>query len=218
MIKALIFDFDGIVLQSSEIKTVAFRRMFENEPVAVRDRMNAYHLKNMGFSRQRKFAYYYNEVIKEAIPDGKIDEMSEQFRLLVLEEILKAGFVPGMPMVLKEMSQRYPLYIATGSPDDEIKEITAKRNIAEYFQGIYGTPDTKETIINHILASLSCRPEEAVFFGDAESDRLSALHTGVHFVGRIGHGSQMMGETKYTIPDFANISEIEHILRMCAKE
>ena len=31
MINTIIFDFDGVILESAEIKTVAFRRLFEDD-------------------------------------------------------------------------------------------------------------------------------------------------------------------------------------------
>ena len=212
MIKVLVFDFDGIILESSEIKTIAFKKMFEYETEDVQKIMYEYHLSNMGFSRQKKFTYYFEEIKKQSIPDGKIDKMSEHFRSLVLDEVLKAEFVPGMPEFLETMHEKYPLYIATGTPNDEIATITKARGVSKYFKGIYGTPDTKEDIINSVITLNGYDHKEVVFFGDAESDRISALRTGVHFIGRTAHGSEMMGDTQYKIDNFTDIVEIEKII------
>ena len=211
MIKAIVFDFDGIILESSEIKTAAFMKMFENESEEIQKNMYKYHLNHMGFSRQRKFEYYYTEIKRQAIPKGRITKMSEQYSSLVLSEVIKASFVPGMPSFLDRMSAKYALYIATGTPNDEITTITEKRGLVKYFRGIYGSSATKEAIINIILLK-GYHPYEIVFFGDAESDRVSALNAGVHFVGRIAHGSEMMGEAQNKIYDFTDTLGIEKIL------
>ena len=50
MIKAIIFDFDGVLVESAEIKTKAFEMLFSDYPDTIDDIVQ-YHKKNMGISR-----------------------------------------------------------------------------------------------------------------------------------------------------------------------
>ena len=51
MIEAIIFDFDGVILESADIKTNAFRTLFEKESPELINKIISYHFKNMGISR-----------------------------------------------------------------------------------------------------------------------------------------------------------------------
>jgi len=46
MIKAIIFDFDGVLVESVDIKTKAFAGLFEHEGDSIVRRVVAYHIKN----------------------------------------------------------------------------------------------------------------------------------------------------------------------------
>lgn len=214
MIKVVVFDFDGVILESSQIKTNAFREIFKNEPESKVNALIDYHLENMGISRQKKFEYFYNVIEKKTITPQKLEELSLTFSKIVWDLIIKAPFVKGMPYFLQEFCKEYPLYIATGTPHDEIIKITDIKQITNYFTGIFGTPQTKEEIIEAIIKNNSCKPSEVVFFGDAESDRLTAENTKTNFIARLGHGSEMMKKTKYYINNFENIEEIKQIISL----
>ena len=64
MVKAIIFDFDGVLVESVDIKTRAFARLFESEENdAVKEIVN-YHLGHAGVSRFEKFKYIYNNILQ----------------------------------------------------------------------------------------------------------------------------------------------------------
>ena len=55
MIKAIIFDFDGVLVESLDIKTRAFAKLFGPEGPDMAKRVVDYHLQNGGVSRYEKF-------------------------------------------------------------------------------------------------------------------------------------------------------------------
>jgi beta-phosphoglucomutase-like phosphatase (HAD superfamily) len=50
MLRAIVFDFDGVILESADIKTNAFRALFASYPEHV-DQIVDFHLRNAGVSR-----------------------------------------------------------------------------------------------------------------------------------------------------------------------
>jgi beta-phosphoglucomutase-like phosphatase (HAD superfamily) len=64
--KAIIFDFDGVLVESVDIKTDAFRELFKDYPQYV-DEFAAYHEYNGGVSRFEKIKYFYRHFLKENI-------------------------------------------------------------------------------------------------------------------------------------------------------
>lgn len=217
MIKVLIFDFDGIILESSQIKTEAYRTLFRNEESLVFERIMNYHLLNMGFSRQRIFRYYYEEIKGMKVTDDTIEEMSQAFNEIVLSKVLEAPYVPGILDFLHTVQHEYNLYIATGTPESDIKQIVKKRNLETFFKGVYGSPLEKEHIIEKILLEESITQKEALLFGDAESDRLGAENTNINFIGRMGPGPFHMKWTKYVIKDFSDTEDICEIINTLGK-
>ena len=64
MLKAIFFDFDGVIVESAGIKTEAFRKLFSNYPDQV-DEIVDYHKANAGISRYDKFDYIYEKILKQ---------------------------------------------------------------------------------------------------------------------------------------------------------
>ena len=57
---AIIFDFDGVIAESVEIKTEAFRDMYSSYGKDISDSVVDHHLINGGMSRFEKFPLYHN--------------------------------------------------------------------------------------------------------------------------------------------------------------
>ena len=60
MIKAIVFDFDGVILESVDIKTKAFIKLYENYPPKIKEEVKRYHLKHLGISRYEKIFHFQN--------------------------------------------------------------------------------------------------------------------------------------------------------------
>jgi len=203
MIKALLFDFDGVILESAGIKTAAYRKLLEenNSPEKVDDFME-YHAANTGISRYVKIQYFYEQILGSKLTDTKKEELINKFSEIVFNEILQASFVKGMPEFLEENYKKLPLFVVTGTPTEEINLIIKKRKLNFYFKEVHGAPGEKKDIIFDILNRYKWDPGEAVFFGDAQSDLRAAEETGVIFVARITDYSKTLENCKYKIRDF----------------
>ena len=64
--KTIIFDFDGIILESVDAKTNGFRLLFSKYGNQISDKVVEYHLLNTGISRYEKFKYYFKHYLKES--------------------------------------------------------------------------------------------------------------------------------------------------------
>ena len=89
MIRSIIFDFDGVLVESAEIKTEAFRKLFSAWPDKV-EQIVAYHVKNAGLSRYVKFRYAFEEILGMHFSEELIQELGGEFSQLVLEAVKKA--------------------------------------------------------------------------------------------------------------------------------
>tara|TARA_Y100000996_G_scaffold342076_1_gene279461 strand:+ start:84 stop:299 length:216 start_codon:yes stop_codon:yes gene_type:complete len=64
-IKAIIFDFDGVVVKSNHIKTKAFRELYKNQEKNIINKIINYHKINAGTSRTKKILYFQKDILKK---------------------------------------------------------------------------------------------------------------------------------------------------------
>ncbi len=207
MIKAIIFDFDGVIVESADIKTEAFRKLFSSYPDKV-DRIVNHHLENMGISRYVKFRYIFENILHKELTQNEEAQLGERFSQIVLGEILKAPFVAGVLDFFKNCDGRYQLFIASGTPQDELDHVVLKRGLKDYFRGIYGSPRQKLDIIESILRQNNILQNEAVFVGDAESDLIAAKETGIYFIARISADNGDLLNCDFKIRDLFDLKDL----------
>ncbi len=184
MIRAIILDFDGVVIESVGLKTEVFKVMFEDQP-DIAGPFVEYHLKNNGKSRFEKFEWLYKNVLKKPLAEEERIALGNKFSQLVFQKILNCPYVEGAIDFLKEFHARYPIYIASITPQKELEEIVKKRSLDIYFKGVIGTIGQKAELINQIFAKEKVRPKEVLFVGDTMEDYNAARQTGVNFVARL---------------------------------
>jgi len=183
MIKAVIFDFDGVILESADIKTEAFRELFSASGDKTQEGIE-YHLENAGLSRYVKFRYFYENILQKTLSKKEELKLGERFSEIVLKKVLEAPFVAGALEFLSGPNCLYDFFIASGTPEEELRHILRERNLNTYFKEAHGSPKTKPSIIRDILGRYGLKNKEAVYIGDAESDRRAAKETDVFFIER----------------------------------
>lgn len=209
MIKAIIFDFDGVIVESAEIKTKAFGKLFEQDYPEKVATIVDYHMQNAGISRYVKFRYIYNNILKLPLSETQEQYLGRKFSEIVLEEVLSAPFVPGAKEFLVSHCKEYYLIIASGTPEDELHDIVARRQIGFFFREMHGSPKRKSEIIRDVLERYALNKDQVVFVGDAVSDQVAAKETGVNFIMRISSESnQEIQDCQWKVNDLTELSAI----------
>ena len=182
--EAVFFDFDGVILDSVDVKTKAFAKMFREYGPEVEKKVVEYHLDNGGVSRFDKFRYYYKNILYKPINQNEIDELSEQFSRLAVEGVLASPFIPGARKSLEELrNDNVPCYIVSATPYEEINLIVGKKELKGYFKEVHGSPRKKWEICQEIINRKNYNPQNCLFIGDAMSDYEAAQKSDVCFLG-----------------------------------
>lgn len=182
-VKAIIFDFDGVLLESNQIKIDAFKKLFAHRSDKIDDIIQ-YHLANMGVSRYVKFNHIYKHILKEPYSEKLGLALGDNFSRTVLMDIVKVPLVKGAKEFIINNHEKYSLFIASGTPEEELRNIIKVRDIERYFKGVYGSPKKKAIIVDEILRDNSFSYNQVVFVGDAETDREAAQQCNVGFILR----------------------------------
>lgn len=185
MIKAIFFDFDGVIVESNDIKTNAFAELFKNEGKETVERIIEYHLNNRGVSRYKKIRFIYKHLLNRSLSDNEFSAFCKNFSTLVLEEVIKAEFVKGTKEFLEDYRPIYKYFLLSATPQEEIDEIIQKRRLTYFFNAIYGAPNEKSEAVRDILIRENLNPVQTLYIGDAMSDYLAAKACAVNFVARI---------------------------------
>ena len=183
MKKILIFDFDGVILDSVLVKGDAFGYIFKDYGDEIVDKVKEYHKQNGGLPRAEKIKNIFSVILKKHPPQDVIDKYCRKFSIIVVDMVLKTDFIPGSFKFIKDNCNLYDQYIVSATPQKELEIIIKKRKIRKYFKDIYGSPIDKHTHIKSIISNNGCVFSSAVFIGDSFSDLESSIKAGVEFIG-----------------------------------
>lgn len=182
-LQVLILDFDGVVIESNAVKTQAFEKVFARFPEHA-EAMMAFHHEHVSVSRFAKFDHLA-ALMGRADDAALKEDVAADFSLRVLEGMMEVPLVPGAETFLQMAKARFPVYLASVTPEPELKLILAKRGLAHWFRGVYGCPPwTKPEAVRDVLLRENVKPGNALLIGDSAGDQRAALETGVKFLGR----------------------------------
>lgn len=202
---AIIFDFDGVLVESVDVKTRAFALLYESQGSEIVREVVGYHLQHGGMSRFEKFAYFQQNLLGKEFTKEVELELCAKFSKLVEDAVVNAPFVTGAIEFLERFHHKLNMFVASGTPDDELKRIIRKRDMDKYFKSLHGSPTSKVSIINDVLLTHDLKRSKVLMVGDAMTDYDAALRTSVNFVWRISQADAKIPEGVNTIVDLTEL-------------
>jgi phosphoglycolate phosphatase-like HAD superfamily hydrolase len=214
-ISILAFDFDGVILQSADIKNDAYYELFQDIREEDRKRVLEYHIHHPGIERRIKIELLLSNVLNREFTDDDINALLTRYQGLVRERLLMCPEVPGIKNFLEEMQEKLPLYVVSAAPEREVKEICTTRSYTGYFKGIYGAPKKKTDILKNIASREKVKASSVLFIGDRSSDQTAANNASISFLALYdGKKSEEFNPSVPHIKDFLleNSSIIKNII------
>lgn len=183
-IRAIVLDFDGVLVESNPEKARAFEDLFGLYPEH-RDAMLSHHLVNVSRPRLEKFQHYVYDVMGRPGDTAMVQRVLDQFSGFVVPRVVAAPDVPGARPFLEEFSRRVPLYLASVTPEGELRAIVRARGLDPFFTAVFGDPPlTKSEAVRAVLEMEKLPGSEVLLVGDSPSDYEVARTAGLQFVGR----------------------------------
>jgi phosphoglycolate phosphatase-like HAD superfamily hydrolase len=179
----LMFDFDGVILDSIDVKTQAFYQMYEKYGKQIATKAMKHHKANGGMSRYEKFKIYHKQFLDKDISKAQMAKLDRDFSEIIFNKLLKVEFIDGALDFLKLCkSKGKRCFLVSATPEAEIKKLVKQRKLAKFFTEIKGSPEAKAKNIAVLLNKYKIKSNDTVFFGDADNDLKAANANRVKFV------------------------------------
>lgn len=169
--KAIVFDFDGVILNSNKIKEKAIKSISEKYlNHSKSNEFTRYFIENNGMPRELKILKFFNKKTAKVILD--------EYNNLLKEELTHAKFTNCFEILLEKLNKiNIKPFILSGGDSIEIIKLLKIRNKLDYFSKVYGGPNTK----SENLKSMKLEGK-TLFIGDSEIDYQTAKRFNLDFI------------------------------------
>lgn len=179
----VLFDCDGVVLDSNAIKTEAFRVALAGEPEDRVEALVTHHRATGGVSRYEKLNRYFSEAGRVGADlEAALAAALARFGEHVRAALRGCPMVPGADDVLTRLtgaSRR--VYLVSGGDESELRDVFAERGLSRHFEAIMGSPTPKDKHLSR-LREEGVFEAGGIFLGDARLDMEVADAFGLDFV------------------------------------
>lgn len=190
MLRAVIFDFNGILVDDEPIHLEMFQKVLQEEGIPLTEK--DYYARYLGFDDRGAFRAVYRDNGRN-LDDAALAKLIERKAVYYRASIGRRTVIfPGVKQLLAQLVGRYPLAVASGALRDEIELILQSVALRNYFQVIVSANDVKEgkpqpEIFLKALEGLNrnagapspIRPSECLVVEDSKEGILGAQRAGI---------------------------------------
>lgn len=173
----IILDCDGVLLDSNRFKLEAMREVTSSWGDDVSNRFIDYAKQQFGSSRFIIFKYFFENILKQTIDEESLTKLLLDYGELCIKKYKECEETPFLRQFLK-LYQDKELHVASGSKEDELRQVFNEKQLSHYFQQIYGSPKKKSDIVHDIII----KNKNAVLIGDSQADYDSAAKNDIDFI------------------------------------
>lgn len=179
--RAMIFDFDGTLVDSNAIKWKAFERCFEDVPEYLQEILR-YCCTNNHVPRWEKFRYVHENILKIPYTAETESKLLKRFEEETTEQIIAAPAFPDAERFLQQASHTRLLGVLSSTPHPILSHILQHRGWTGYFTTLQGAPVDKGAWLEQFRKERGFSGREVFFFGDTPEDALAAEKSGCRFI------------------------------------
>ena len=184
MIKCIIFDFDGVIIDSLKPTFLTWKKISEEFNAKV---------KINNIEQYKKL--FKNNIIKMLESIGLSKKESKRSVEIYIETLEKnpSKLFKGIKRVLNKLSKDYTLALVSGSQEKVIKNKLKKEKMLDLFKVLIpiiklerNKPDPYH--INLAIKKLKINPKEIIYIGDTVEDIKAARRAGINKIVMVSYG------------------------------
>jgi len=211
MIRCAVFDFDGTLILSNQIKTDALY------VAAAEYRGAADHLREILADPHIGDRYaIFGALADRLAASGDSNTSTEALALHLVERygalctdgVATCPEVPGASQALTDLkNQGLRLYVSSLTPDAPLRDALERRDLMKHFDGVYGSSSSKKENLKSIRCIEDVSWDSVVMIGDADTDCHAARQVGCYFIGvAVGEGN-FSQRPLMTVPDLTSLAD-----------
>ena len=199
----IVFDFDGVLVDSNDIKREAYGRIFrgriESTSVIGEVLFECPEADRFGTIRAilRRFG---------SVTEDDVRRYADLYNEICEREVVGAEEVEGATKTLQILGLKYPLFVNSGTYQAALRRIVQARGWGNHFQGVFGSPASKVENLVRIATQQSARPEDLVLVGDSQVDEEAAGVFGCRFIAFRFSGNQ--GSRTIRVDQLPQLAEV----------
>jgi phosphoglycolate phosphatase-like HAD superfamily hydrolase len=182
--KVIFWDFDGVILNSLEIRDRGFRKVLKSYPSDEVDKLMEFHNLNGGLSRYVKFRYFFEKIRNESITETEVRQWANSFSLIMKKSLIDTSLlIEDSVAFIKENHNKYQMHIVSGSDGIELRYLCEKLGLSNYFISIHGSPIPKIKLVSDLLELHHYKNNNVILIGDSMNDYEAAHLNEILFYG-----------------------------------
>jgi HAD superfamily hydrolase (TIGR01509 family) len=141
MLRAVIFDFNGIIVDDEPIHFELFRKVLGEEGIVLTE--ETYYARYLGFDDRGAFIAGFQDN-NRTLSDATVRELIERKAIYYQDAIRNhVTIFPGVKPLVADLAQSLPLAVASGALRNEIETILTTAGLINYFRAIVSAEDVE---------------------------------------------------------------------------
>lgn len=189
MIKAILFDMDGTLVDTEPVGPAVMRNFFSKHSINITD--DEWQLFDKVWRRdgaKMTFEEYMTDVFKRYSPNVDIDKIIEEFYTDYEGAISFAKQLPGADKLLKSLRNKFKIALVTASTDFQAKEVLENNKWTSLFDLVVSHDDFEKSKPNPesfltACSKLGLKPTECIVIEDSKNGVLAGKNAGMFVIG-----------------------------------
>lgn len=227
MLRAVIFDFNGIIVDDEPIHFRLFQRVLGEEGIILTE--EDYYARYLGFDDRGAFSFGFREHNRPLSPED-LSQLIER-KAVYYEEAIRNHVVifPGVTSLIAELAVSLPLAVASGALRNEIESILTTARLIHYFKAIISAEDVERgkpepDIFLKALAALNQLTGNGNPIAAAECIVIEDSREGIRGARRAGmkclaashsHPPELLSEANAIVESLEKVN-LEFLQQLCA--
>jgi phosphoglycolate phosphatase len=215
-IRCVVFDFDGVLVDSNPIKRHAYFEIFRCACVSEQLIATCLNEHPEG-DRYDVIACVLERAASAAPAAGSRDvgSYAAEYGRLCEAGVAACAEVPHATEILATLAKLRAVYISSATPEHSLQRLVAARGWTGHVRYAFGRPGSKLEHLARILNLEQIAPREMCFVGDRRSDYRAALEAGCRFIGRISDESDFDAAPALLIQELASLPALLDAQEAC---
>lgn len=227
MLRAILFDFDGVIANSEALHLKSFQKILQEEAIELPD--EAYYTRYLGLDDKNCFRTIlrdYGRPMDGALAQGLVERKSAYYST----QQGAVSLLPGVESFIRQAAAYYPLAIGSGALRREIDHALLRYGIEVFFRVIVSAddiehckpaPDVYLKVLNDLNTMLHdarpLSPAECVVIEDARHGIAAAHAAGMHCVAvTTSHSADALKEADLIVAGMhaLTLNQLERVARV----